>query len=134
VERLLKWPSDQGFSSSRREIIAWWEVRRLRFNLYVGIVGLASWFGVVVAGSASVKPGVDFEEPIAMIIGPLIYGFLANICYTLGWVVDTCWYRGAPRTGVYRVGIIFAVVLTALPGVWAVAVWVMTVITGHRLQ
>ena|SRR5215475_6705714 len=56
---------------SEREIIGWWEGRRLRFNFYVGIVGVISWLLVWIAGSAAVKPGVHFEEPIVMISGPL---------------------------------------------------------------
>jgi hypothetical protein len=43
----------------------------------------------MVAGSAAVKPGDDFEEPFAMILGPFIYAFIANACYTLGWIADT---------------------------------------------
>jgi hypothetical protein len=134
MERLLEWPSERGSSSSRREIISWWEARRYRFNLYVGIVGVATWFLVLIAGSAAVKPGVDFEEPIMMLIGPFIYGVFANICYTLGWIVDTRWYCGTPRIRFYKGGIIFSVVLTALPGVWAVVAWIMTVITGQKFN
>jgi hypothetical protein len=134
VERLLEWPSEQGFSNTRKEIIAWWEARRFRFNLYVGIVGAVTWLLVFIAGSAAVKTGVDFEEPIAMLIGPFIYGFLANVCYTFGWIVDTVSYRGMPRTRLYKAGIIFSAILTALPGVWAVVAWLMTVITGHKLH
>lgn len=118
---------------TRQEIIAWWESRRFRFNLYVGIVGAVTWLLVLVAGSAAVKPGVDFEEPIAMLIGPFIYGFLANICYTLGWLVDTISYQGTPRIRLYKAGIIFSVAVTALPGVWAVVAWLITVRTGHKL-
>src|SRR5262252_7287245 len=84
VERLLEWPSEHSVSSTRGEIIAWWESRRLRFNLYIGTIGIITWLLVLVAGSAAVKPGVDFEEPIVMILGPFIYVFFANICYTLG--------------------------------------------------
>jgi hypothetical protein len=29
---------------------------------------------------------------------------------------------------------IFSVVLTGLPGVWAVLAWLITVITGHKLD
>jgi len=89
---------------------------------------------VFIARSAAVKPGVDFEEPIAMIIGPFVYGFLANICYTLGWIVDTVSYRGIPRTRLYKAGVIFSVVVTSLPGVWAVVAWLMTAITGRKLD
>lgn len=130
---MLEWPSEQGFSSTRREIIAWWEARRFRFNVYVGIVGAVTWFLVLIVGSAAVKPGVDFEEPAVMLIGPFIYGFLANICYTFGWIVDTVSYRGMPRARLYKTGIIFSAVLTILPGVWAVVAWLMTVASGHKL-
>jgi hypothetical protein len=134
MERLLEWPSEQAFSSTRREIITWWEARRFRFNLYVGIVGAVTWLLVIIAGSAAVKPGVDFEEPLAMIFGPFVYAFLANICFTFGWIVDTLSYRGMPRTRLYKAVVIFAVVLTSLPGIWAVVAWLVTVITGHNLN
>jgi hypothetical protein len=58
----------------------------------------------MIAGSAAVKPGEDFEEPLAMLFGPFIYAALANACYTLGWVVDTIFYRGTPRTRLYKAG------------------------------
>ena len=133
MERLLEWPSEQGFSGTRKEIIGWWEARRFRFNLYVGMVGAVTWLLVLVAGSAAVKPGVDFEEPVAMLIGPFIYGLLANICYTFGWIVDTVSYHGTPRTRLYKAGIIFSVILTVLSGIWSVVAWLMTVITRHKL-
>jgi hypothetical protein len=134
MERLLEWPSAQADPSTRRVIIAWWETRRVRFNLYVGIVGAVSWCLVLIVGSAAVKPGVDFEEPLAMIFGPFVYVILANICYTLGWIVDTASYSGKPRTRLYKAGVIFFVVLTSLPGVWAVVAWLITVITGRKLD
>ncbi|HEX4002383.1 MAG TPA: hypothetical protein VHX36_07015 [Candidatus Acidoferrales bacterium] len=134
MERLLEWPSEQGNSRTRREIIAWWEARRFRFNLYVGIIGIVTWFLVLIAGSAAVKPGVDFEEPIAMIIGPFVYGVLANACYTFGWIVDIVSYHGMPRIRLFKVGIIFSAILTALPGLWAVVAWLATLITGRKLD
>ena len=92
-----------------------------------------TWILVLTAGSAAVRPGEDFEEPIMMIFGPLIYGVLANVCYTLGWTVDTIFYRGTPRTRLFKAGLIFSVVLTAFPGLWAVAAWLITIYTGRKL-
>jgi len=106
----------------------------LRFNLYVGAVGVITWLLVMTAGSAAVKPGVDFEEPLAMVIGPFVYAIMANGCYTLGWVVDTVRFRGRPRIGLYKAGVVFSVVLTALPGLWALAAWLITVFTGKKLD
>ena len=81
-----------------------------------------------------VKPGEDFEEPLMMITGPLVYCIFANICYTFGWIVDAVFYMGTPRTRLYKSGLIFSVVLTALPGVWAVMAWLITVYTGRKLD
>ena len=134
MESLLSWPNQEATALTRADIVRWWEARRLRFNLYVGGVGVITWFLVLIAGSAAVKPGVDFEEPLAMIFGPFVYGVLANACYTLGWIADTVFYRGTPRTRLYKSGLIFSVVLTALPGVWAVVAWLITVHTGRKLD
>jgi hypothetical protein len=121
-------------SFSRKEVIAWWEQRRLSYNSYVLLVGVASWLLVLVAGDAAVKPGVDFEEPLAMVFGPGVYLAIANLCYTLGWVVDITFYRGSPREKLFRTGLVFSIVLTALPGTWAVLAWLITLHTGQKLD
>jgi hypothetical protein len=119
---------------SRREIIAWWETRRLRYNVLVGLVGIVTWLLVLCVGSLAVKPGVDFEEPIMMIVGPAIYAALANLCFTLGWIVDTSLYKGRPRERLWKAGLVFSLVLTALPGIWAVVAWCITLYTGKKLD
>ena len=72
--------SESNARSTRGEIIRWWEARRFHFNGLVLAVGFASWLLVLIAGSAAVKPGVDFEEPFAMLSGPGIYIAMANVC------------------------------------------------------
>lgn len=118
----------------RTDIIRWWEGRRLSFNAYVGVVGIISWLLVLVVGGAAVKPGVDFEEPIAMLVGPVFYAIMANVCYTFGWIVDLIAFSGGPRRGLFRAGLIFSLALTSLPGVWAVIAYLMTVYTGRKLD
>jgi hypothetical protein len=135
MEKPFEFPSEQTLLlSTREEIIQWWEARRFRFNVIVGTVGIGSWILVLIAGSAAVKPGEDFEEPIAMLFGPFVYAFSANVCYTLGWIMDTVFYRGSPRTRLYKSGLIFSAVLTALPGVSAVVAWLITLYTGKKLD
>jgi hypothetical protein len=89
---------------------------------------------VLIAGLAAVKPGVDFEEPLAMIFAPFLYGFLANVCYTRGWIADTASHRGKPRLRLYKASVVFSIIATSLPGVWAVFAWLTTVITGRELD
>jgi hypothetical protein len=134
MESLLSWPTEDAAEYRRTDIVRWWEARRLHFNVYVGVVGIITWLLVLIAGSATVKPGEDFEEPLAMIFGPIIYAFIANACYTLGWIADNASSQSRPRIGLYKAGVIFSIVLTALPGVWAVVAWLMTLITGHKLD
>ena len=120
--------------NSRRDLIKWWEARRLRFNLLVGAVGVVTWLLVLFVGSLAVKPGEDFEEPFMMIIGPIMYGIFANLCYSLGWIVDTMAYRVHPRAFFYKAGVIFSLILTALSGIWAVVAWCITLHTGKKLD
>ena len=134
MESLLSWPIEDAAEYRRTDIVRWWEARRLNFNVYVGVVGVITWLLLLIAGSAAVKPGEDFEEPFAMIFGPAIYAFIANACYTLGWIADTFSSQSRPRLGLYKAGVVFSVVLTALPGAWAVVAWLMTRITGHKLD
>jgi hypothetical protein len=134
MEEGSEWASQESSISTRGEIIRWWEARRYTFNAFLLAVGFASWLLVMIAGSAAVKPGEDFEEPFGMLFGPVIYVAIANVCYTLGWVVDTILYNGRPRTRLYKSGLTLAVVLAALPGVWAVVAWLITVYTGRKLD
>jgi hypothetical protein len=64
MEKRLEWASEEGPVSTRRDIIRWWEARRYTFNAFVLAVGFASWLLVMIAGSAAVKPGEDFVEPL----------------------------------------------------------------------
>jgi hypothetical protein len=73
-----------------------------------------------------------FEKPIGMFIGAVIYGIMANVCYALGWIAGLVAYRGSARKGLFRAGFIFSLALTALPGLWAVLAWLITIYTGRK--
>jgi hypothetical protein len=68
-----------------------------------------------------------------LIFGVPIYAVMANICYTAGPIVDYVNFIGKPRARLFIAGFVFSVVLTALPGVWAVWAWIITLVTGHKL-
>jgi hypothetical protein len=48
--------------------------------------------------------------------------------------VDTAAYCGRPRGALYKAGLIFSVILTALPGIWAIVAWCITLYTGKKLD
>jgi hypothetical protein len=112
---------------STGEIVRWWESRRPLYNLAVLMAGVTSLASVFVAelflgmGAARIPWG-----------GIVVYGFLANLLYTLGPIADTIvmrhWGRDYSEVGptLFRYGFVFAVGLTLLP----VALSALRVILG----
>jgi hypothetical protein len=97
-------------------LLAWWESRRLAYNKAVGSAGLVTLAGFLVLVPRPARmPSVDL---LAMVV---IYGVLANICYSAGWLVELLarrvWGREAPYLGpwLFREGLIFSVGLTLFP-------------------
>jgi hypothetical protein len=67
-------------------VIAWWEVRRIPFNVIVGTYAalclVVFFWGIATSGH--LKPGEDAVEPIALLAAP----FAINVLYTLGWLIE----------------------------------------------
>jgi hypothetical protein len=129
----LRWFFQGPSGPSKADVRRWWQQRRWRYNRDLFFVGIVTWVLVLVAGSAAVKPGEDFEEPFMMIVGPFLYAGFANLAYTSGPILDTVCFRGTPRRDLFKAGYIFSLALTALPGAWAFAAWLITVVTGQKL-
>ena len=113
-------------------LLAWWESRRLTYNLFVGGTGLITLAAV---GLFSALP------PHGPDIGPLwrgaiIYGVLANVGYSLGWLAElgmrALWRDEAPDAGpaLWRQGLSFALGLTLLPIPLAMISWIVRLV-GH---
>jgi len=111
--------------TSAREVIGWWEVRRVPYNLMVGSAGILSGIVIgVVAMGAYFLFGADdsFPDTFSLFLIP-IYAVVANICYTGGWVVEllirTVWKRESDRFAIasFSTGVVFSVLLTLLPGI-----------------
>jgi len=106
-------------------IVRWWESRRLGYNIAVGGAGFITLFVVRLVGLF--LPGShDLIPPLAVVV---VYGILANICYTAGWVLeasakavfgDELLPFGPP---LFRQGLIFSVGLTLLPIVIGAIDW-----------
>jgi len=67
-------------------IIVWWEARRLFYNLILAVIAIPSLllFYIFIISSGTLAPGEDAVEPMALIVAPI----LANLCYTLGWILE----------------------------------------------
>ena len=68
------------------DIIAWWEMRRIPYNIIVGLIGFASLmlFFFFITNCDVLEGGEDAVEPMALFAAPI----LINIAYTAGSVVE----------------------------------------------
>ena len=112
--------------------VRWWESRRLVFNKAVGSAGLVTL--AAVSFFIGLPPHSSIMHPAMLLMAAVVYGALANACYTLGWMTELLarrvWGRSAPDLGplLFRQGLIFSVGLTLLPILLAVISWVGRVV------
>jgi hypothetical protein len=112
--------------------IRWWESRRMVFNKAVGASGLVTLAGVSLL--AALPPHASFIPLPMMLVGAVVYGTLANGCYTLGWMAELLarrvWGRSAPDMGplLFRQGLIFSVGLTLFPLLLSVFLWMARIL------
>ena len=66
------------------QVIRWWELRRLLYNSLLLAVGVAAIAGMEWLMGQAVPMGEDAIEPMALVLGVVVYGIMANLCYTLG--------------------------------------------------
>lgn len=114
----------------------WWETRRVAYNLLIGATGCFT------LGAVGMFSGIAGGGPPlrGLVFVSVIYGFLANLCYTAGPVLEIALdrYLGerAPRAGpvLFRQGLVFSIGLTlfpvALAGLWAAARIVVGLLFG----
>ena len=116
VTTVEKWFLPLYYPRSPLQVIGWWERRRLMYNVSVGVAGLLT-LGVGAALGMLLSPGTMPSE----VVGVIVYGFLANVCYTLGPVADLMLRRilgiRAPDIApvMFRYGYVFSIGLTLLP-------------------
>ena len=128
VEALYPLPD---FRRTPLSMLRWWESRRLFYNKVVGAAGLVSLAGFSII---SLLPPHPIRIGWELLVMPVVYGILANGCYSLGWIADVLarrvWGRQAPDLGplLFRQGLIFSVGLTLLPLLLATLIWVARVV------
>lgn len=110
-------------------LLGWWESRRGLFNVAVGATGLVTL--LVIRLIAFIPPGVPM--PTGWLRPVIVYGILANVCYSFGWLVETVaqwvWGDRVRPLGppLFRQGLAFSVGLTALPVLLVSLTWLLRV-------
>jgi hypothetical protein len=107
------------------EVIKWWEMRRVPYNLLVGAAGIFTCImTVIVATIASETIGEPLglpDPPILAVFAVIAYAVGANICFTGGWIAEILvkkfWREKAGAFGqaAFAVGVAFSVLITLAP-------------------
>ena len=85
--QLLSWRPDH---PNWESVVLWWEVRRIPFNIIVGLAGVFSLTVTVllIALYEELAGPQDIDLFLALIGLPLIGGIVFNVCYTAGWICE----------------------------------------------
>lgn len=112
------------------QIIVWWELRRIPYNLMVGSIGVISSAMCLITGLITEiylgEPIGIPNPPLFAFIAVLLYVAMANLCYTGGWLVELIVRKVWPEEGKsfgtisFTMGLLFSLILTLLPGILVV--------------
>ena len=114
------------------DAIAWWELRRIPYNLLLAALGFGAIIVVIEVGR---RFGPDLGlplNPFGLLIGVVAYGIAANVFYTLGWITELLWSRGDTsrtepmRRTVFWIGVVGASVLTVSPAILFLLAWALS--------
>lgn len=135
---------DHRFFSRKDELtsalqrIGWWEIRRIPYNLIVGLTGIFAVVLIFISGAVAERiTGTPMglpDPPIFALVGVVIYGILANACYTGGWITELfvvkVWEESGKSFGEisFTLGFIFSVLLTLSIGLFFSALNVIQII------
>jgi hypothetical protein len=127
LEVLTRWSLFRRARPSERnwDVIAWWESRRIPYNLIVGATGIASAIIMLITGLVTEHfigeaIGVP-SSPFLVIPAVAVYAVMANICFTGGWVLELfsrrIWGARAEAFGeiAFTWGTLGSVLLTLVP-------------------
>ncbi len=115
-------------------IWAWWEKRRLTYNVWVGTAGA---FSVVSCTLLSYLPPTPGPIPLYLIWQPVVvFGVLANVLYTSGALLETLAEKLFGRQilpigpSLYRIGLTFSVGLALFPTLIMIIGWIFRIVSA----
>jgi hypothetical protein len=102
------------------EVIRWWEIRRILYNAVLLVIGIASIFGM--EWLVDKTPNAAQDAPaLETGLSVIVYGIIANLCYSLGWLIEL-YRRGEDAVEARRrakrlflLGLGFSCLLTTTP-------------------
>jgi hypothetical protein len=106
-------------------VVAWWELRRLPYNVIVGAtaaLSLGVFFAVAFTCERATGVPLGFPSPPLLVaIAVLAYGIVVNVFYTGGWILELLvawlWRVSTPVFGpiAFTLGTALSVIVTLIP-------------------
>lgn len=106
-------------------VIKWWELRRIPYNLVVATTGIVTCVIVLLEDAMAANVTGAFmafpNPPVIGVIAIILYGLMANVCYTGGWITEllvrAIWRERAGDFGpiTFALGFLLSVLLTLAP-------------------
>ena len=110
------------------EVIRWWELRRLLYNVVLLAIGIVSLLGMEFF-LRKTPGGEDVIDPFALGLSAVFYGLAANVCYTAGWIMELLarkgnevWARSAAKKH-FVLGLWLSSLLTTAPLWFGLIFW-----------
>jgi len=122
-------------------VVAWWELRRLPYNIIIAVTSLLtlSVFYAVALGcerSGGIPLGMP-RPPLLVLIAVVAYWIVVNAFYTCGWILELLvarmWRVSTPVFGpiAFTLGTAASVVITLVPAGLVIFLAVFTSCLGH---
>ncbi len=127
---LRRWMFSPSKSKPYSNIIFWWEIRRIHYNIIMLFFGAVGFFFTLFMVSVF-SPSFDFDFFIAIFAGIPMFAIGANILYTGGWVSEIIirflWKEKAEHFGpiMWTLGTAFSICVCFLPGMEHFVVWLI---------
>ena len=135
--RLFAIPSG---AASEREVVGWWEARRLTYNGLVFGFGIPSFalYLFFLLTSGQLPSNEDAVEPLELLFAPIIVPLGVNICYTFGRLAELLWRllskSESRKAGqlLMQAGIAFTFFVIFLPSVTWGIIWFQHIVILRR--
>jgi len=129
--------------NSASEVIRWWESRRFFFNCVVGCTGIITCILMIICAFTAesfVGEAIGMSDgPLLGLFGILLYGIMANVFYTGGWVAElaartslTAERSAAFGLKAFRAGVAFSIFLTFCPSVLCWLAFAIALLHGQK--
>jgi uncharacterized membrane protein YhdT len=120
MKYLDKWLEVDSENRNTFQILLWWEIRRILYNIIVLVFGIISL--AIISAIVNVQPGEDLIEPFA------VFGFAisCNLGYSLGWLTEIFRKKDkkyGPR--MFKLGLYFTLFFVFLPLLIHIVLWIL---------